>query len=437
VKIFRYPQDRSGVETFFRRGPASDPETEQAVAAVIRRVRREGDRAVAALTKQLDRAVVVPGRFEVPLSRLKAAWENLPSDLRKALRVAKSRIHEFHKRQLVSGFTYRDPLGNRMDQRVTPYRKAGIYVPGGTAAYPSTVLMNAVPARVAGVEEIIMVTPPGRLNDPGGQATLGAAWLARFDKVLAVSGAPGIAALAIGTETIPRVDIVVGPGNRFIAAAKRLLYGEVDIDMIAGPTEILVLADKTAPPRLVAADLLAQAEHDADARAVAVLIGDYDLDALRAEIREQTARAPRAEIIRKSLRAKGALVQVETRDEAVELAERQSPEHVEIMAEGARSLASRIRNVGAIFIGRHTPEPMGDYIAGPNHTLPTGGTARFFSPLSVWSFLKTSHVVEFSRNGFESLAESVLTLAETEGLSAHAQAVRERLGRARLRRKRR
>ena len=423
MKYLDYPKDRAKVERLFRRGAAVDLETEKAVRAIIERVRRDGDKAVAALTKRFDGVEMAPRDFRVSTTRLKKAWDGLPANLQKALKTAHRRIREYHKRQMVKGFTYRDPLGNRMDQRVTPLRRAGVYVPGGTASYPSTVLMDVVPARVAGVERVILLTPPGLLGQPGGQAALGAAWLAGVDEVLAVGGTPGIAALAVGTESIEPVDIIVGPGNRFIATAKRLLYGEITIDMVAGPSEILVLADRTAPPEIIAADLLSQAEHDPDAQAIAVLIGEYDLAALRREIRLQTAALPRAGIIRQSLRANGAVIRVATPDLAVELAERKAPEHLEIIARGARAMAGRIRNVGAIFLGPHTPEAMGDYVAGPNHTLPTGGTARFFSPLSVWSFLKTSHVVECSRKGFEALADDVMTLAEAEGLAAHAQAV--------------
>jgi histidinol dehydrogenase len=247
------------------------------------------------------------------------------------------------------------------------------------------------------------------------------------DRVISVGGTPGVVALALGTETLPKVDIIVGPGNRFVATAKKLLYGEITIDMVAGPSEVLVLADDTASPVLVAADLLAQAEHDPDAQAIAVLIGDYDVTALQREIRSQTAELPRRAIIEQSLKAKGALIRVSSVEEALALAEQKAPEHLEILTRDARTLARRVRNVGAVFVGPYTPESMGDYAAGPNHTLPTGGTARFFSPLSVWSFLKTSHVVECSKKGFEALAETVTTLADTEGFGAHAAAVRRRL----------
>lgn len=424
MKILQYPKDKTSIDRLFRHKSAADSETEGQVRLIIERVRRQGDKAVAALTKRLDHVELTPRQFRIPTSRLKKAWEGLPAELQKALKVAKSRIEAYHKRQLVKGFTYRDSLGIRMDQRVKALQRVGVYVPGGTAAYPSTVLMDIVPAKIAGVDEVVLLTPPGRLGEKGGQAALGAAWLAGVDEVVAVSGTAGVAALALGTESIVRVDKIVGPGNRYVAMAKRLLYGEIDIDMIAGPSEVLIVADKTAAPKLVAADLLSQAEHDPDAQAIAILIGEYPIEKLQDEIALQTAASPRRDTIRKSLRANGALLRVPTAEEAVALANVKAPEHLEILAKNGRAMADRIRNVGAIFLGPWTPEPLGDYAAGPNHTLPTGGTARFFSPLSVWSFLKTSHVVECSQKGFEALADTVETLATTEGLFAHAEAVR-------------
>lgn len=427
MKTFDYPRERENLARFFQKGERPDPSTDEAVRRIIEKVRRGGDRAVAALTRQLDGVALTPGKFHISPKRLRKAWDGISPELRRALEIAHRRIREYHEKQIVEGFTYRDALGNRMDQRVAPIRRVCVYAPGGRAAYPSTALMDIVPARVAGVEQIVLLTPPGRLDDPDGQATLAAVHLAGVDEVVAVGGTPGVAALALGTETLERVDMVVGPGNRFIAAAKRLLYGQIDIDMVAGPSEILILADQSAPVATVAADLLSQAEHDPDAQAGVVLIGDFDLDALRKEIRAQTRRSPRAETIRQSLRKNGFVVRVAKAEDAIDLANMKAPEHLEIMAARARSMAAKVRNAGAIFLGRYTPESMGDYAAGPNHTLPTGGTARFFSPLSVWSFLKTSHVVECSRKGLEALAPTVEAIAEAEGLSAHAEAVRVRL----------
>ena len=423
MKLFQYPRDRAQIESLLLRRTGAEPDTETRVRAIIEQVRRNGDKAVASLTKKLDGVDLTPSRFRVSPARLKKAWQDLPPELRSALKIARDRIVAYHKQQRLSGFTYHDDLGNRMDQRVRPLRRVAVYVPGWRAAYPSTVLMNIVPARLAGVDEVVVLTPPALLGAQGGQAALAAAWLAGVDEVIAVGGTPGIAALALGTESIERVDKIVGPGNRYIAMAKRLLYGEIDIDMIAGPSEILVLADRSASPRLVAADLLSQAEHDPDAQAVAILIGQYDVDALQKEISARMALTARRDIIRQSLWANGALIRVRTVADAVKLAERKAPEHLEILTRRPRVIADRIRNAGAIFIGPHTPEPMGDYAAGPNHVLPTGGTARFFSPLSVWSFLKTSHVIECSKNGFEALADTVETLARAEGLQAHAEAV--------------
>lgn len=429
MRVLQFPQNEKQVTRLFARAVANDPATEDAVRQVIEQVRRRGDRAVAALTKHFDKVTLKPSEFEIPADRLREAWEGLPQPLQKALKTARERIEAYHRKQLLKGFVYKDPLGNRMEQRVTPVRRAGVYAPGGRASYPSTVLMDIVPARVAGVDEVILLTPPGGLDSEGGRAVLGAAWLAGVDRVISVGGTPGVVGLALGTETLPKVDIIVGPGNRFVATAKKLLYGEITIDMVAGPSEVLVLADETASPVLVAADLLAQAEHDPDAQALAVLIGDYDVAALQREIRSQTAQLPRRAIIEQSLKAKGALIRVNSVEEALALAEQKAPEHLELLIRDAQTLARRVRNVGAVFVGPYTPESMGDYAAGPNHTLPTGGTARFFSPLSVWSFLKTSHVLECSKKGFEALAETVTTLADTEGFGAHAAAVRRRLTR--------
>ena len=427
MKYFDYPRDADAMARFFRQGDKPEPHVDEAVRGIIEQVRRRGDRAVASLTKKLDGVAVEPGKFHVSPSVLKEAWDALDDDLKKALQTAHDRIRAYHEQQMIQGFTYRDALGNRMDQRVAPLRRAGVYAPGGRAAYPSTVLMDIAPARVAGVDQVVMLTPPGRLGEPEGRAVLAAAYLAGVDELIAVGGTPGVAALALGTESIERVDIIVGPGNKFIAAAKRLLYGEITIDMVAGPSEILILADETAPPATVAADMLSQAEHDPDAQAGAVLIGRYDLDALKAELRRQTAASLRKEIVRQSLKRNGCIVRVRTPKRAVELANLKAPEHLEILTRDARKMADGVRNAGAIFLGPWTPEAVGDYAAGPNHTLPTGGTARFFSPLSVWSFLKASHVVECSRKGLEALGDTVVTLAESEGFAAHAEAVRVRL----------
>lgn len=426
MKYFQYPKDRLKIEMFFRHSTSHDLETERQVREIIEQVRHGGDKAVAALTRKLDGIALSAKDFRIPAERLKEAWDSLPAQLRKSLKTAHDRIREYHKRQMISGFTYTDALGNRMDQRVAPLRRACVYVPGGRASYPSTVLMDIVPARVAGVEEIMLLTPPGRLDEAGGRAALGAAWLAGVDEVISVGGTPGVAAAALGTESIKQVDIIVGPGNKWIAMAKRLLFGEVTIDMLAGPSEVLIIADSSADPAVIAADMLAQAEHDPDAQAVAILAGEYDAERLKAEIARQTADAPRGEIIRKSLSGNGAIIRVPALQDAIPLAEMKAPEHLEIMAKNARGIAGKIRNVGAIFLGRWTPESIGDYAAGPNHTLPTGGTARFCSPLSVWSFLKTSHVVECSSRGFEALADTVEIIAESEGFDAHANAVRLR-----------
>jgi histidinol dehydrogenase len=427
VRVLDFPKDRIQVERILCRASEPDLETERTVRDIIGRVRRDGDKAVAAFMKRFD-GVAKPDakRFRVSPARLKAAWDSLDPALQKALKTAHDRIRAYHQKQMLKGFVFRDALGNRMEQRVAPLRRVGVYVPGGTAAYPSTVLMDVVPARVAGVPEIVMITPPLRPGLASLRASLGAAYLAGVTEVVGIGGAHGVAAMALGTETLRRVDKIVGPGNKYVAMAKRLLYGEIDIDMIAGPSEVLILADRTAPPHLVAADMLSQAEHDLDAQATVILIGQYDLAALQEALERQTAAAHRREFVEQSLRANGAIIRVRSVNAAVELANAKAPEHLEILTKGARALAKRLHNVGAIFVGPHTPEPMGDYVVGPNHTLPTGGTARFYSPLSVLSFLKTSHVVECSRRGFDALADAVVTIAEAEGLGAHAEAVVKR-----------
>lgn len=431
MKLFEFPRDRAELESFFRRSASADAEAEAAVREIISRVRRDGDKAVMDYANRFDSAGYKrPADLIIPRERLKAAWESLPAVLRKSLKTAHARILAYHKHQALRGFSYTDPLGCRFEQRVHPLRRVGVYVPGGTAAYPSTVLMDVVPARVAGVEEIVMLTPPPRDKKPAGdprEAALGAAWLAGVHQVVGVGGAHGVAALALGTASLPRVDKIVGPGNKYVALAKRLLYGEIDIDMIAGPSEILILADKTARPDVVAADMLSQAEHDPDAQSIAVLIGDYDLQALLGELCARTAVSPRRGIIEKSLRASGAIIRVPGVAEAVEIANWKAPEHLEIITRNPRAVAKKVRNAGAIFLGPLTAEAIGDYAAGPNHTLPTSGTARFFSPLSVWSFYRTSHVVECSPRALEALAPCVLAIAEAEGLHAHAEAVRLRL----------
>jgi histidinol dehydrogenase len=427
MRIWNWPGDRQAVEKCFAQAGQASASVERAVERIIDAVRRRGDAAVTEYTRRIDGVDLKPRQFDVPPKKLKAAWLATPPPLRRALRTAHRRITAFHKTQRLKGWTIREPGFGRIDERVLPLDRVAVYVPGGKAAYPSTVLMDVIPAKVAGVREIVLITPPGADGWPS-PMTLAAAWLAGAHRVLRVGGTPGLAAAAWGTRTIPRVDKVVGPGNIYIATAKRRLFGRFDIESIAGPSEVLVIADRTARLEWVAADLLAQAEHDQAAVAGAILIGGGAARAQRLaiEVQNQLAGLSRRKIAASALAKNGFIIHVRSAAEAVELANLKASEHVEIHAANARRLADRIRHAGAIFIGPWTPEPVGDYVAGPNHTLPTGGTARFFSPLGVWEFYKTSHTVETSRAGLAALAKDIVTLAEAEGLTAHAAAVRRR-----------
>ena len=430
MKIWTWPGDRAAIEAFFAQAGQASAEVDRAVEAIIDQVRQGGDQALAELTLRFDKAELRPGDFDVPAAKLKAAWEATPAPLRRALRTARRRITAFHRTQKLKGWMIREAGFGRIEQRVLPLQRVAVYAPGGKAAYPSTVLMDIIPAQVAGVREIILLTPPGADGWPDPR-TLAAAHLAGATRVLRLGGAQAVAAAAFGTATIPRVDKVVGPGNIFVATAKRKLYGRIDIDSIAGPSEVLILADTSAPLAFIAADMLAQAEHDEAASAGVVLIGGGARRAksLAAEVARQLALLPRRVIAGRSIENNGFIILVNKPEQAVEIANLKAPEHLEIMmakpAE-ARRMAGRVKNAGAIFVGPWTPEALGDYVAGPNHTLPTGGTARFFSPLNVWSFYKTSHTIEATREGLAALAGDIITLAEAEGLTGHAETVRVR-----------
>ena len=429
MKIWTWPRDKETIQKFFEQAGQAAPEVDRAVEEILAAVRARGDAAVAEFTERFDKVAIAPGDFDVPAERLQAAWDATPAPLRKALKTAKKRIEAFHKTQRLKGWTIKEPGFGRIDQRVLPLRRVAVYAPGGKAAYPSTVLMDVVPARVAGVEEIIMVTPPGKDGWPDPR-TLAAAHLAGVTRVLRLGGAQAMAALAYGTASIPRVDKIVGPGNIYVATAKKKLYGQIDIDAVAGPSEVLILADTEARLEFVAADMLAQAEHDQEASAGAVLIGGGARRAavLEAEVARQMAVLPRRAIAEQSIADNGYIILVSKPEQAVEIANLKAPEHLEIQTAGARALGERVYNAGAIFLGPWTPEAVGDYAAGPNHTLPTAGTARFFSPLSVWAFYKTSHTIEATQKGLAALAQDIVVLAESEGLSAHAETVRKRVG---------
>jgi histidinol dehydrogenase len=399
---------------------AQDEDVDAAVAAIVADVRARGDAAVLEYTARFDRvSASSTAALELPVAELEKALAELAPAERDALEHAAARILAFHERQLATSWTLTEADGTRLGQRITPLQRVGLYVPGGRAAYPSSVLMNAIPARVAGVAEIIMVAPaPDGVRNP---LVLAAARLAGVSRAFAIGGAQAIAALAYGTASIPAVDKIVGPGNAYVAAAKRRVFGAVGIDMIAGPSEILVIADATAHPDWVAMDLFAQAEHDESAQAILLTPDAALIEAVAASIARGLGAMPRREVIAASLARRGALVKVRDLAEACALANRIAPEHLELAVADPEPLLARISNAGAIFLGHFSSEAVGDYCAGPNHVLPTGRSARFSSPLGVYDFQKRSSIIAVSREGARTLGRLAATLARGEGLSAHAQ----------------
>ncbi len=392
---------------------------EEAVSAVMGAVKEKGLSAVEAYSLKFDGKIP----YEIPREELEAAYDRCADELIAAMERAAANIRDYNEKLLVQSMEWTSPDGGTVGRVVRGLTRVGLYVPGGTAAYPSSVLMNAVPAKVAGVEELIMVTPPTEnLND----AVLAAAKIAGVDRVIAVGGAQAIAALTFGAGFIPKVDKLVGPGNAFVATAKRLAYGKVDIDMVAGPSEVLVIADETANPAYVAADLLSQAEHDRLASAVLLTTSMELARAVDAEIVRQAGYLSRSDIMEASLRDFGCAIVCDSLEQAISLANEIAPEHLEIVTEDPRAVLPEIRNAGAVFLGEWSPEPLGDYLAGPNHVLPTSGTARFFSPLSVDSFLKTMSIVAYSRDTLAPIREQVVAMAEAERLTAHANSIRVR-----------
>jgi histidinol dehydrogenase len=405
---------------------SADADIHDRVAGIIREVRQRGDAAVLELTRRFDH--FTPERMaDLELSRedLRSAWDGLTPELALALETAAGRIRAYAERQKLASWRYTEADGTVLGQQVAPLDRVGIYVPGGKAAYPSSVLMNAIPAHVAGVRDIIMVTPTpaGELNP----LVLAAAHLAGVDRVFRIGGAQAVAALAYGTGTIPRVDKIVGPGNIYVATAKKLVFGQVGIDMVAGPSEILVIADGETHPDWIAMDLFSQAEHDEDAQSILIATSPAFLDAVEASIRRLLPGMERAEVIRASLLGRGALIAVPDLEVAAEVANRIAPEHLELSVADPESLAGRIRHAGAIFMGRHTAEALGDYCAGPNHVLPTSGTARFSSPLGVYDFQKRSSLIFCSPMGSATLARTASILARGEGLTAHARSAEYRI----------
>jgi histidinol dehydrogenase len=408
------------------RAPEQNWQVAESVARILADVRSKGDPAVLEYTARFDsRTVRTAAELEIPKAQWRESWDGLAPALRNALTAAAKRIRAYAQRQKLEAFEFGDADGNRLGQRITPLDRVGIYVPGGKAAYPSSVLMNAIPAKVAGVSEIIMCVPA-----PGGELSdvvLAAAHLAAVDRVFSVGGAQAIAALAYGTKTIPAVDKIVGPGNAYVAAAKRLVFGHVGIDAIAGPSEIVVIGDGKTDPGWIAMDLFSQAEHDEAAQAILISpdVGFLDrvFDAMQARVQE----LPRADIVRASMRTRGAMIAVKNLDQAVAIANRIAPEHLELSVAKPRALLKKVRHAGAVFLGRHTPEAFGDYCAGPNHVLPTSRAARFSNPLGVYEFQKRTSLIECSPKGARKLAAIAGTLADAEGLQAHAASARDRL----------
>ena len=421
------PAFRKRLAAIAGRGEESDGRAESTVAKIVERVRREGDRALVELTRRFD-GVSLAGGVEVPREELDRAEASLDRAARADLRRAARRIAKFHRHQRTKGWRYREPSGMVLGQRIEPLDRVGVYVPGGLAAYPSSVLMNVVPARVAGVGEIVVVSPPAPAEGSAG-AVLAAAAIAGVDRFFRVGGAQAVAALAFGTRSVPRVDKIVGPGNRYVQIAKRIVQGmgRVGIDNFAGASEVLVVADRSAEPAWVAADLLSQAEHDEMASAVCVTDSAKIANRVAAEVTVQVARLPRGDTARKALARFGGVFVVGSIDRAIEVANEIAPEHLELAIEQPEQRLEQVRHAGAVFLGELAPEPIGDYLAGPNHVLPTGGTARFSSPLGVYDFVKRMSVIRGSRRSLAELGPAAARLARLEGLEAHARAVEARL----------
>jgi histidinol dehydrogenase len=405
---------------------AADAAIEQTVVRILQEVKTRGDAAVLEYTARFDRLTAASlASLELSAAQLQAALAQLPADTRQALEAAADRVRRYHERQTQSSWTYTEDDGTVLGQKITPLDRVGLYVPGGKAAYPSSVLMNAVPAKVAGVSELIMVvpTPAGEQN----QLVLAAAAIAGVDRVFTIGGAQAVAALAYGTETVPQVDKIVGPGNAYVAAAKRRVFGTVGIDMIAGPSEILVIADGTTPPEWVAMDLFSQAEHDEMAQSILLSPDAAYLDAVAAAIDKLIEEMPRSEVIRTSLTNRGALIKTRDLDDAAAISNVIAPEHLELSVADPDVLLPKLRHAGAIFMGKNTCEALGDYCAGPNHVLPTSRTARFSSPLGVYDFQKRSSLIHVSQDGAQTLGRIAATLAYGEGLHAHARSAEYRL----------
>lgn len=413
------------LENLLKRSPNQYVEYEKAVTDILKQVKEEGDSALFAYTEKFDGVSVDAGSIRVTEEEIEEAYRLVEPGLLSTIRKALHNIEDYHAKQRQYSWFDSKPDGTMLGQKVTPLERVGVYVPGGKAVYPSSVLMNVIPAKVAGVEEIVMATPPGR-DGKAAANTLVAAKEAGADIIYKAGGAQAIGALAYGTESIPKVDKIVGPGNIYVALAKKAVYGHVSIDSVAGPSEILVIADETANPRYVAADLLSQAEHDELASAILVTTSKTLAEQVSEEVDGFLKVLPRREIIRKSLEQYGYILVADTMEDAIAVANDIASEHLEIQTKDPYDVMMKIRNAGAIFIGEYSSEPLGDYFAGPNHILPTNGTARFFSPLSVDDFIKKSSIIAYSRSALHAVHEEIERFAEAEQLSAHANSVRVR-----------
>lgn len=412
------------IDALLKQRDVQQVDVSQAVTAILKDVKTRGDAAVKEYSERFDGVAL--DEFRVTADEIEAARGQVGESFLQILEEAAANLYAFHQKQVRQGFIMADKPGIVMGQRILPLERVGIYVPGGTAPYPSTVLMDAIPAKIAGVAQIIMVTPPGR-DGKVNPAILAAASIAGVTDIYKIGGAQAVAALSYGTQTVPRVDKIVGPGNVYVATAKRLVYGQVDIDMIAGPSDILVVADESAQADVVAADMLGQAEHDTMAAAVLVTTSKVLAENVREELEKQLETLSRGEIARASLRNNGRIILAETVEDAIAVANKIAPEHLELCVDEPFSYLPLVKNAGSVFLGHHTPEALGDYFAGPNHTLPTAGTARFYSPLSVDDFVKKSSYLYYSKEALSAVADKVQAFAEREELTAHAASVAVRV----------
>lgn len=418
-----YSTEKDTLDDILARDFSETPDVSDVVKTIIKRVRTDGDQALYQLIEEIDHVSL--DSLSVSKDEIKTALKTISPELLKVMKQSKENILAFHKKQVRQGFVSTEESGVVMGQRILPLSCVGVYVPGGTAAYPSTVLMDVLPAKIAGVKKIVMMTPTdSEGNVPA--AILAAASIAGVDEIYKVGGAHGVAALAYGTETIPKVDKIVGPGNIYVATAKRMVYGEVDIDMIAGPSDVLIVADHTANPRWIAADLLAQAEHDKLAQAILVTTEEGLIEKVQAELEQQLAELPRKEIAEAAIESNGKIILVQDLAEAVSISNQIAPEHLELSVADPFALLGKVENAGSVFLGHYTPEVLGDYFAGPNHTLPTEGTARFYSPLSVDDFIKKSSYLYYTQEAMNEVASGVELFAETEDLMGHARSMKVR-----------